>query len=148
MQNLCFASHHQLVLVRRTVTPPSLVKPGTVLVVEDDPDALAILCDRLRWEGYEVTCTSSGTEAWKLLEGGFRPAVMILDIMLPGIDGVALRKLMLRTRSTGEIPVIVTTAMSGMTQAVVPGVAGYFTKPVPLDELVECVARHTTPIKP
>jgi two-component system, chemotaxis family, chemotaxis protein CheY len=117
------------------------------LIVEDDPDALAIIVDRLHWEGYEVVTATNGADAWTFLQAGYRPAVVILDVMMPGVDGVALRKMMLKSRATSEIPVIVVTAMGGLTRTVMPNVAAFFSKPVPLEELVDSVARYAAPTR-
>lgn len=121
------------------------VNLGPVLVVEDDPDAQTIFADRLRWEGYEVVCASSGLEAWQLMSHGLRPRVVVLDIMLPGMEGTELRKRMLGHVALSQIPIVVVTALSGMLRCVLPSIAAFFRKPVPLDEMVDVIARHAKP---
>jgi CheY-like chemotaxis protein len=124
-----------------------VVSSSLVLVVEDDPDAQNIFADRLRWEGYEVVCVSNGLEAWQLLCDGLRPRAIVLDIMLPGMEGTELRQRMLRDPSMGNIPIVVVTAIGGMLRCVLPNIAAYFRKPVPLDEMVEVIARHARPMR-
>jgi DNA-binding response OmpR family regulator len=116
----------------------------SLLIVEDDTDASAILADRFRFEGYEVTCAANGSDAWLLFVKGFRPDAMILDVMLPGIDGVALRNRMLTDPELARIPIFVVTAVGGMVRASLQGVAGFFRKPVPLEPLVESVGAQLT----
>jgi CheY-like chemotaxis protein len=134
-----------LILVKTQPSPTAIDLSNVVLVVEDDPDAQTIFADRLTWEGYQVVCVNSGTEAWELLTHGFRPRVVILDVMLPGMEGTELRQRMLRDRTMAEIPIVVVTAISGMIRCVLPNLAAFFRKPVPLDELVDVVARHAKP---
>lgn len=116
-----------------------------ILVVEDDLDAQIIFADRLRWEGYDVISVGSGLEAWELLSRGFIPKVMILDVMLPGMEGTELRRRMLRDKKMSLIPIIVVTAVSGMMRCVLPKVEAFFRKPVQLDELVDVIARYANP---
>jgi CheY-like chemotaxis protein len=118
-----------------------------ILVVEDDLDAQIIFADRLRWEGYEVICVSSGIEAWELLSRGFVPGLMVLDVMLPGMEGTELRRRMLRDKTMSLIPIIVVTAVSGMIRCVLPKVEAFFRKPVPLDDLIDVVARYAKPVR-
>lgn len=125
-----------------------VVPSNVVLVVEDDPDAQTIFADRLRWEGYEVVCASSGLEAWDLMVRGLRPRILVLDIMLPGMEGTELRKRMLRDASMATIPIVVVTAISGMIRCVLPNIAAFFRKPVPLDEMVDVIAKHARPTRP
>lgn len=117
---------------------------SSLLIVEDDPDAADILADRFRFEGFEVTCTDSGSEAWVLFLRGLRPDAVILDIMLPGMDGVALRNRMMNDPELSRIPIFVVTAVGGLVRSSLPGVAGFFRKPVPLEPLVESVSAHVS----
>lgn len=59
-----------------------------ILVVDDDPDSLSIISEALHWEGYSVTKVSSGPEALKLISVQFHDLV-ILDVNMPGMDGIA-----------------------------------------------------------
>ena len=85
---------------------------SSLLIVEDDPDASDILADRFRFEGFEVTCTDSGSDAWVLFLRGLRPDAVILDIMLPGMDGVALRNRMMNDPELSRIAIFVVTAVA------------------------------------
>src|SRR5437868_10288205 len=80
---------------------------GPVLVVEDDPatrDALVVL---LRHEGYPAECVNDGQEALARLRGGRPPSLVLLDLMLPVMDGFEFRVQQLQDPTLARIPVIV-----------------------------------------
>ena len=79
---------------------------ATVHVVEDEPDIAGVLADYLRLAGLEVLCFSDGLSAAKALQQS-PPDLLVLDLMLPGLDGLTL----LRTvRQSSTLPVIIITA--------------------------------------
>src|SRR5207253_1847640 len=64
--------------------------PAKILIVDDDPDIRDSLGEALREEGYEVTQFSGAREALDYLRGGARIDVILLDLFMPGLDGLAL----------------------------------------------------------
>jgi CheY-like chemotaxis protein len=84
-----------------------------ILVVEDDRDLREILCDALELEGYAVVCVEHGAAALRHLETGARPCVILLDLMMPVMDGWTFRREMLSHESLARIPVVVMTAVGG-----------------------------------
>jgi DNA-binding response OmpR family regulator len=89
---------------------PALGDPKpTVLVVDDEPIVVEVLGRYLRRDGFRVTSAATGTEAWSAaLDPEHPPAVIVLDVMLPGLDGLELcRRLRLEQQT---VPIILLTA--------------------------------------
>lgn len=82
-----------------------------ILVVEDDPDVACLLEYRLLCQGYHVQRVLNGGEVTSAVRSE-RPDVILLDLMLPGIDGFAVLRLLKAAPQTTDIPVIVVTASS------------------------------------
>ena len=117
--------------------------PGErILVVEDNERNMKLLRDVLQAIGYRTIEASTGAQALALASE--HPALVLMDIRLPDMDGVeALRRLRLDPR-TAAIPVLAVTAqaMKGDRERFLEaGFDGYLSKPVDVDELLETVAR-------
>ena len=107
----------------------------TVLVVEDEPVINQAVSDRLRAEGYDVVPAFSGPEAAEL-HAAHRPAAIVLDIMLPGFDGIEVCR---RVQTERPVPVIMLTARDDESDILVGlgvGADDYLTKPFRMRELV------------
>jgi DNA-binding response OmpR family regulator len=109
-----------------------------ILVVEDDPDQASVMAAALEQAGFRVTTLSN---ADTLLEVALAvtPAVVILDVMLPGIDGLLACRLLKGEPELASIPVVFVssrTALDERLAAVALGAADYLTKPVDLGEVV------------
>jgi len=82
-----------------------------VLVVDDDEDIRDSLVDYLCDQGYEAVGATDGRDALRMLgESADRPCVIVLDLMMPGMDGWMFRETQLQTPALAGIPVIVTSA--------------------------------------
>ena len=112
-----------------------------VLLVEDDARLGAMVAEYLGQHELEVTVVPDGERGLAALRRG-RFDVVLLDVMLPGMDGTELRARMLRDANLAHIPVIVVTAAGGLVKRALPHVAAFYRKPVSLDELVETLAEH------
>ena len=113
------------------------MKPGTrILLVEDDRSISEFVQMELEYEGMEVMCLRDGASALKAVEG-FRPEAVILDIMLPGIDGVGvLRRL---RRQGNKVLVIMLTARdttADKVHSLNSGADDYLSKPFEVEELM------------
>ena len=86
------------------------MKPS-VLIVEDDSEIRLALGDLLESSGYSVSEAQHGHEALELLQSGLRPGVILLDIMMPVMNGWVFRAEQLADPRIADIPVIVLTAM-------------------------------------
>ncbi len=107
-----------------------------ILAVDDDPHIGDLLEELLRKNGYEVVRAYSGTEA-KLILGGERPDLIILDLMLPGLSGLELLP------EIKSVPVIVLSALADpdtKVTALLGGAVDYMTKPFDSRELLARVA--------
>jgi CheY-like chemotaxis protein len=118
----------------------------TVLVVEDDLDIRDIVQDLLESEGYDVVPASHGRQAMEFLAGvkkGPRPALVILDMMMPLVDGRQVLHMMRRDPELASIPVLV---ISAAVREKPEGASAFLTKPVSLDKLFEAVRTFTRPV--
>jgi two-component system response regulator GlrR len=109
---------------------------GTLLLVDDDQDLLRLLAIRLKANGYQVTAVDSAERALAAL-AATRPDVILTDLRMPGMDGMALFEEV--QISHPGLPVIVLTAHGSIpdaVRAVRQGVFGYLTKPYDADELL------------
>jgi CheY-like chemotaxis protein len=108
----------------------------SVLVVDDDPDVRELLRVALRTEGYEVACVSNGREALNHLRSHADICMILLDLMLPIMDGTDFRTTQLHDRSLAWIPVILMSGASDSDRrARELGVRALVTKPLDLDEV-------------
>jgi len=109
-----------------------------ILVVDDEPEAVELVEFNLRQAGFEVTRAADGAEAVKKAKANV-PALMILDLMLPEIDGLEVCKLLRRDPATAKIPILMLTAKAGEIDRVLGlelGADDYVTKPFSPRELV------------
>ena len=110
--------------------------PGpTVLIVEDEPTIADAVALRLRSEGYETHIVSSGAAALSAFEQA-PTDLIVLDVMLPGLDGLEVCR---RIRRTSAVPILMLTARDDETDVVVGlevGADDYVTKPFSMRELV------------
>jgi len=81
-----------------------------VLLVEDEPAIALSLGDALREEGLAVATAQNGLEALQLLRNGLRPSVILLDLMMPVMDGASFREAQRRDPRLAAIPVVVLSA--------------------------------------
>lgn len=109
-----------------------------ILIVDDDEEILKLLSIRLKQEGFDVITATDGEGCIKEAEGGV-PHLIILDIMMPGMDGYSALKEMRRNSKIQDIPVIM---LSGKEEEkvrdlfVFQHISDYIEKPFELDDLV------------
>ena len=113
-----------------------------VLVVDDDPDILDAICDILEAEGYRVARARHGQEALDQVEGE-RPAVILLDLMMPVMDGVAFARALRLRPSVRDVPIVVISADGNPQRAAAVGATGYLAKPFDIEALLSQVAGIT-----
>lgn len=112
-----------------------------VLVVEDDPDLGDAMVTFLKEEGLEAKLARDGDQAMRMVDD-HSPAVMVLDLMMPRRDGFSVLRELRADGRISSIPVIVVTAIFGLSErlyATELGAVDYVTKPFELDELVSRV---------
>jgi len=122
-------------------------KPQSVLVVEDEASIASFVAAYLKNAGYAVRTTSSGAEALRLVASE-KPALVVLDLMLPDIDGVEVCK---QIRQSGDLPVLMLTARDEDVDKIIGlevGADDYMTKPFNPRELVarvRAILRRSAP---
>lgn len=109
-----------------------------IIVVDDEPDLVELVCYNLGKEGFEITSAAEGETALKEIRTGDF-ALVILDLMLPGIQGIELCKMLKASEETASIPIIMLTAKSEELDKVLGleiGADDYITKPFSPRELI------------
>ncbi|MBI5418104.1 response regulator [Candidatus Poribacteria bacterium] len=106
-------------------------KKDKVLVVDDDPDIRELLSQSLSSELFDVLLSENGEEALNMVDQD-KPDLIILDIMMPGIDGLEVCRRLKENPQTNTIPVLMLTAKSGVGDKIegfVTGAEEYIAKP-------------------
>jgi two-component system response regulator MprA len=120
------------------------LEPATVLIVDDDRAVLDGLSELLESEGYAVATAMDGLDALGQLRGGLRPAVILLDLMMPRMDGWDFRYEQLEDDDLRDIPVVVITA-AGFSETSVKTQFGdieFVAKPPSEKRLLDAIRRH------
>ena len=102
-----------------------------ILVVDDEEDILELLKYNLSREGYKVSCASSGEETLRAVQSGI-PDLIVLDLMLPGIDGLDVARQLKSDPKTRDVPIVMLTAKGEEADIVAGlelGADDYITKP-------------------
>jgi CheY-like chemotaxis protein len=114
-----------------------------VLVVEDDPDIRATLCEALEDHGYTAVGVSNGVEALAYLRSDAeRPRLILLDLMMPVMDGQTFRAEQRADAQLAAIPVIVISAYRDVERYAQELATDYLAKPVRLEQLLDMARRH------
>lgn len=117
--------------------------PSTVLVADDDELLLALLTHRLSARGYQVQTAQNGQDALDLARAE-RPDAIVLDAMMPVLDGFAALQQLKADPALSAIPVIMLTALKGESDVVAAldaGAADYLVKPFMAEELLSRLGR-------
>lgn len=121
-------------------------KTNSILVVDDNPDNLRLLLGILSSKGYRVRPTSSGEHAIASITKE-QPDLILLDIMMPGIDGFEVCRRLKSEEKTASIPIIFISALdeiSDKTKAFSAGGVDYVTKPFNTQEVLARIKTHLT----
>ncbi len=111
---------------------------GKILIVDDEPSICELLAFNLEKAGYHTVKTDNGHEALELARKD-KPDLMVLDVMLPGIDGMEVCRILKANQATTAIPIIMLTAQSEEIDKIIGlelGADDYMTKPFSPRELV------------
>jgi DNA-binding response OmpR family regulator len=115
--------------------------PARVLIVEDDERLSTIVVRHLRARGHDARVAASAEDAGDLLQAGFRPTVVLLDINLPGDSGWSLLRSGALQGAGAPAVYVVSAVTPASTRFREFPVAGYLPKPFPLATLVDIVER-------
>ena len=114
-----------------------------ILVVEDDAVTREAMTLILREDGYSVASAANGQEALSHLRHSHRPHLILLDLMMPVMNGMEFRKEQQKDPALKNIPVVVVSADGNVPQkAASIGVTDYLLKPVDIDVLLNTVRRY------
>jgi CheY-like chemotaxis protein len=111
-----------------------------VLVVEDDPDLRAMMDQILHLEGFAPVTAANGYEALRLLKAGLPAKAILLDLMMPVMDGWAFRRAQRNDPAIADIPVIIVSAASDVHRDDLAATA-IFTKPLEFDAVLRELRR-------
>jgi signal transduction histidine kinase len=117
---------------------------NTILVVDDNPTNLGVIVDYLKAYGFNLMVARSGTIALKRIEY-VHPDIILLDVMMPGIDGFETCSRLKTNEATKDIPVIFMTALASIEDKVKGfelGAVDYVTKPLQQEEVLARVTTH------
>ena len=116
-----------------------------ILIVEDDPALSKLVRKALAAYGYDVEVANHGLEGlMKIDESGLKPDLLIVDVMMPELDGITLVRALKTQGSTRRIPVIFVTAKTDsktIAEGISVGAKFYITKPFTIDDLLDKVRR-------
>src|SRR5207302_646970 len=111
-----------------------------VLVVDDSAEIREALAEILGQLGYCVECAANGKEAWDYLHTSPPPALILLDLMMPVMDGWEFRRLQQQDTALAAIPVVIIAGPAN--EAVPSGAAAYLPRPIDVHHLCDIIARY------
>ena len=122
------------------------MKKNTILIVDDNPTNLDVLFDYLDGAGFELSVAEDGESALERINYN-RPDIILLDVMMPGLDGFETCRHLKRQPETKDIPIIFMTALTETNNKVKgfqAGAVDYITKPLQHEEVLARVTTHLT----
>jgi two-component system, sensor histidine kinase and response regulator len=121
------------------------MKPKPILVVDDEPAILDMIAELLGYEGYQVVTTSEGSVALAQAKAD-PPALILLDLMMPGMSGWQVIAALKASPQTRAIPVVLLSARRDLAvTATELGIVTFLAKPFDIDELLDIVHKHANP---
>jgi CheY-like chemotaxis protein len=119
------------------------MNPKAILVVDDEPAILDMISELLGYEGYQVVTTSQGSVALTRAKDD-PPALILLDLMMPGMSGWQMIAALKASPQTRAIPIVVLSARRDLSAIASDlGIATYLAKPFDIDELIAVVRQYT-----
>jgi len=118
-----------------------------ILIVDDDPDVREAVASVLVDEGYGVTGVASGREALQHLQDHMLPSLILLDMMMPEMDGWLLRQELKKSPDLASIPIVILSGHGDVRDAALAlGAVDYLRKPLRVDSLLEIAERYCRPV--
>ena len=118
---------------------------SVVLVVDDEPVNLQVLANHLSLHDYSIVQASNGEDALQLIEQGLRPAIVLLDVMMPKMTGYEVTQRLRERYPAIDLPIVLLTAKTQVDDLVTGLAAGandYLTKPIAREELLARMRTH------
>jgi signal transduction histidine kinase/DNA-binding response OmpR family regulator len=123
---------------------PATAQPQRVLVIEDDPRAVALVREYLEPDGYAVVDTADGVAGIAAARRD-RPAAILLDVLLPGLDGWDVLRRLKADPDLAGIPVLMITVVDQREVGLALGAIDYMVKPIERNSLLATLRRHLPP---
>ncbi len=120
---------------------------ATVLVIDDEADCRDIVRRLLERDGFEVVTAASGDEGLRLAHE-LNPAVITLDVIMPGMDGWAVLRALKSDPKLRDVPVVMLTMLEDKTKAYSLGASDYLVKPIERAQLRQVVSKYQSPQSP
>lgn len=120
--------------------------PASILIIDDQPANLKVLLSFLKKHGFDVRIAENGIRALQVLEN-YLPEIILLDVMMPGLDGFATCERIKNNEKTALIPIIFMTALDSVEDKIAGFEAGgvdYVTKPFQQIEVLARISTHLT----
>lgn len=115
-----------------------------ILVIEDDTSIRELLVELLESEGYSVASAVNGLEGLKYLENEAPPDLILIDLMMPVMDGYSFRTEQLKHDSWSQIPTVVMSAEANAKEKMKSyNVTAFLSKPVELETILKTVAQYS-----
>jgi len=124
----------------RSIAVPPDMEGKSVLVIDDDADTRQVLKRFLNRKGFSVECASNGEEGLRLAKE-LHPMAIILDVMMPGMDGWAVLSKLKSKPDLSDIPVVMLTIVDDKNLGYTLGASDYMIKPVDRERLTEILAK-------
>lgn len=131
----------------RAAIPVDAVRGSLLLIVDDVPTNLSVLGQLLRDAGYRVKAATSGPAALRYAVQEPKPALILLDVMMPGVDGLTVSRTLAADPVLGRIPLVMLSALgtpADVQAGLSTGVHAYLVKPFSPWELLDMVERLTS----
>ena len=116
-----------------------------ILVVDDDTDLRCTLRKALELEGYRVALAANGREAWERLQAAPLPALILLDLMMPVMDGAQFLGLVRTDTRMRSIPIVLATAFGSLAEPVAAESQGLLAKPFDVEQVLQLASRYCRP---
>lgn len=117
--------------------------PKRILVVEDDTSIRELLVELLDSEGYDVASAVNGLEGLRVLQTQSKPDLILIDLMMPVMDGYSFRSEQLKNDKWSKIPTVVMSAEANAKEKMKSyNITAFLSKPVELDTILKTVSRY------
>ena len=120
-------------------------QPFKILIVDDEFVNLQVLVNHLSLQNYSLTQASNGTEALGIIEQGFKPDLILLDVMMPRMTGYEVCQKIREKFPANELPILMLTAknqVNDLVEGLSVGANDYLTKPISKNELLARIQTH------
>ena len=125
--------------------PTNIPGEFKILLVDDEPINLQVLVNHLSMQNYALTQATSGQEALEIIKSGFKPDLILLDVMMPRMTGYEVTQQLRDRFPANDLPILLLTAktqVSALVQGFNVGANDYLSKPIAKDELLARIKTH------